>query len=104
MEHTLRVRLLDRELTLRVSPEDEALVAEAAALADARLRAFREAFPAQPEMTAALIVVLEMAQELLAARQERMHYDLRLSDALVALDLELAAALVRETPRAEEQP
>lgn len=104
MERSLRVRLLDREMTLRVAASDEALVAEAAALADARLRAFREAFPAQPELTAALIVVLEMAQELLAARDERARYDLRLSDALVALDLELAAALVREPGSEEEQP
>lgn len=104
MDRALRVRLLDRELTLRVSPDDEALVAEAAALADARLRAFRASFPAQPELTAALIVVLEMAQELLAARDERARYDLRLSDALVALDLELAASLVREAAPGEEQP
>lgn len=104
MERPLRVRLLERELTLRVSPEDEALVTEAAALADERLKAFRKAFPAQPELTAALIVVLEMAQELLAAKQDRTLYDLRLSDAVVALDLELAAALAREAASGEEQP
>ena len=96
MDRALRVRLLDRELPLRVAPEDEALVAEAAALADARLRAFRETFPGQPELTAALIVVLEMAQELLAARGEHARTAHQFSDALVALDLELAAALARE--------
>ena len=104
MDQSLRVRLLGRDLTLRVAPEDEALVSEAAALADARLQAFRQAFPTQPELTAALIVTLEMAQELLAAKGERARYDMRLSDALVALDLELAAALARDTATGEEQP
>ncbi len=103
MDQSLRVRLLGRELTLRVAGEDEALVREAAALAEARLQAFRQAFPTQPELTAALIVTLEMAQELVAAKEERTRYDMRLSDALVSLDLELAAALARDA-LAEEQP
>ncbi len=102
MDRTLRVTLLGRALPLRVSDADEGLVAQAAALAEARLQAFRAAFPAQPEMTAPLVVVLEMAQELLAAREETRRYQQLLADALVALDLELAAALARDEQ--EEQP
>lgn len=98
MERPLRIRLLERELTLRVAPENEALITEAARLADERLRTFRQAHPTQPEMTAALLAVLELAQELLAARDQREAHDRRLSDALLALDLELAAALVRDAP------
>ncbi len=104
MERPLRIRLLDRDLTVRVKPEDEALILAAAALANERLTAFRTEHPAQPELTATLVVVMELAQELLAAREQRSEYDIRLSDALVGLDLELAAALIRDALPPEEQP
>ncbi len=101
MDRPLRISLLERDLTLRVRPEDEALITAAAALADERLQAFRQAHPSQPELTAALLAVLELAQELLAARKGRDDHDSRLSDALMALDLELAAALARDTNASE---
>ena len=95
----LRVRLLGHEFTIRVRPGDEARTKESIAYVDAKLMAFRSAHPQQNETTAALLVALSLGDELLDARRATDRTDdaqAHLTDAILGLDLHLAAAL---TPR-----
>lgn len=95
----LRVRLLGHEFTIRVRPGDEARTRESVAYVDGKLMAFRQAHPQQNETTAALMVALALGDELLDARdaaESATDAQLHLTDAILGLDLHLAAAL---TPR-----
>ncbi len=74
MEKTIRVDVMGREYPLRIAASDEAVTREMAAYVDARMRAFRAAFPKQPEVTTAVVTALALVEELFAARdaQARM--------------------------------
>ncbi len=63
MEKPIRVRILGREFALRVAEEHEQTTREIAALVDERMQAFKDAHPEQPEMTAAIITALALAEE-----------------------------------------
>jgi cell division protein ZapA len=67
---SVRVRVLDREYPLRVSPEDEEYTQRVAAFVDERLRKIRRGIPAQPDLTHAVVGALQLAEELFAARAE----------------------------------
>jgi cell division protein ZapA len=67
---SVRVRVLDREYPLRVSPEDEEYTQRVASFVDERLRKIRRGIPAQPDLTHAVIGALQLAEELFAARAE----------------------------------
>lgn len=71
MEKPLRVSILGREFTLRVSDEDEELMRDVAAYVDGKMQAFRQAHPNQPEITNALMTSLAIAEELYAAWEEQ---------------------------------
>ena len=66
----IRVRILDRDYPLRVAPGDEDYTVHLAQRVDERMRRFRQALPSQPDLTHAVLVALEMAEELYAARAE----------------------------------
>lgn len=67
---SVRVKILDRDYPLRVAPGDEDYTIHLAARVDERLRRLRQQLPAQPDMTHAVLVALELAEELYAARAE----------------------------------
>ncbi len=67
---SVRVRILDRDYPLRVAPGDEDYTVHLAARVDERLRRLRQQLPAQPDLTHAVLVALELAEELYAARAE----------------------------------
>lgn len=69
MEKPIRVRVLNRDFTLRVRSEDEAATRELAGYVDAKMKAFKEAHPEQPDLTAAIVTALALAEELQAARE-----------------------------------
>jgi cell division protein ZapA len=71
MEKTIRVQVMGREYPLRVGEADEALTREMAAYVDAKMKAFRAAFPKQPEVTTAVVTALALAEELFSAREAR---------------------------------
>ena len=99
----LRVRLLGHEFTIRVRPGDEARTRESVAYVDGKLMAFRQAHPQQNETTAALMVALALGDELLDARdaaESATDAQLHLTDAILGLDLHLAAALTPRRPAA----
>lgn len=68
-EQTVRVHILGREYTLRAPAASASITRSLAAELDERMRAFREAHPTQPEITAAVITALELAEELRLLRQ-----------------------------------
>ena len=67
---SIRVRILDREYPLRVSSGDEAYTVHLAQLVDERVRRLRQALPAQPDLTHAVLACLELTEELFTARAE----------------------------------
>jgi cell division protein ZapA len=80
---SIRVRILDREYSLRVkSNEDARHTREIAAYVDRRLKSFRTDHPDRPEITGAVITALALTEELFEARRklESMEKD-RESDA-----------------------
>ena len=90
---SVRVRILDRDYPLRVAPGDEDYTVHLAARVDERLRKLRHQLPAQPDMTHAVLVALELAEELYAARAETDRLRARLEIEASALADRLEAAL-----------
>ena len=102
MEKSIRVRVLSRDFALRVREEDENATRAFADHVDAKMRAFKEAHPEQPELTVAIVTALALAEELHAARdaQEQLEYiDNRLGEELTGLEQRLAHALASEEKR-----
>ena len=87
---SIRVRILDRDYPLRVAPGDEVYTRKLAALVDERLRRLRQHLVGQPDLTAAVVGALELAEELFAARAEtdRLRAALELETAALAAHLE----------------
>ena len=101
MEKPIRVRVMSREFTLRVRPEDEGATREFADYVDAKMRSFKEAHPEQSELTAAIITALALAEELYAARDAQdqlQRFDRRFGEELTALEERLADALPPSAP------
>lgn len=67
---SIRVRILDREYPLRVSPGDEAYTVHLAQMVDERIRRLRQALPSQPDITHAVLACLELTEELFTARAD----------------------------------
>ena len=68
MKKPIHVHILGREYTLRVEQEAESDMRTLAATLDERMRAFRKTHPTQPEVTAAVITALALAEELHSLR------------------------------------
>lgn len=96
MSETIRVRILSREFSLVVEPDDEQLMREVAEFVDQRTQAFRKAHPEQPEVTAALITAVAIAEELFIERGRRerrdKHLDAELNDLAERLSEAVEAA------------
>ncbi len=90
---SVRVRILDREYPLRVAPGDEDYTVHLAARVDERLRRLRQQLPSQPDMTHAVLVALELAEELYAARAETDRLRARLEIEAASLSDRIDAAL-----------
>ncbi len=96
MEKTIRVRVMGREYPLRVNEADEAVTRQIAAYVDAKMHAFKEAFPKQPEVTTAVVAALALAEELFAAREARARLEAATEREAGLLDAVLADALGEE--------
>ena len=90
---SVRVRILDRDYPLRVAPGDEDYTVHLAQRVDERLRRLRSQLPSQPDMTHAVLVSLELAEELYAARAETDRLRARLEIEASALADRLEEAL-----------
>ena len=90
---SVRVRILDRDYPLRVAPGDEAYTVHLAARVDERLRRLQRQLPTQPDLTHAVLVALELAEELYAAKAETDRLRARLEIEAAALADRLETAL-----------
>ena len=90
---SVRVRILDRDYPLRVAPGDEDYTVHLAQRVDERLRRLRSQLPSQPDMTHAVLVALELAEELYAARAETDRLRARVEIEVGALSSRLDQAL-----------
>ncbi len=71
----IRIRVLDREYTLRVREGDEEATRAMADYVDAKMRTFRTEHPEQSEFTSTIITALALAEEVFTIREE--HDDLQ---------------------------
>ncbi len=68
-QESITVRILDREYPLLVDSSDVATIRSFAEDVSQRMRAFKEQFPDQPDLVAAVFISMELAEELLGARE-----------------------------------
>ena len=102
---SIRVRILDRDYPLRVSPGDEDYTVHLAQRVDERLRRLRAQLPSQPDLTHAVLTALELAEELYAARAEtdRLRARVEIEAGALAERLDQALAGVgAEAPAADD--
>ncbi len=93
MEKSIRVRILSREYPLIVREEDEALAHEMAAHVETKMRAFKKSHPEQPDLVAAVVAALALAEELYSTWEQGERALRNLDSELGALDRRLAEAL-----------
>ena len=93
MPHSIRVRILNRDFSLVVEPEDEQLMREVAAYVDRRIQEFLRTHPEQPEVTAALITAMAIGEELFIDRARRKRLEQHLDAELGGLADKLSRAV-----------
>lgn len=93
MQKPIRVHILNREYTLRVAESDVNLTREIAAELDERMQAFRKDHPTQPEITAAVITALALAQDLHSTREQLEELQSDLEEESTTLVQQLDAVL-----------
>ena len=93
MAHNVRVRILNRDFSLLIRRQDETLTRELAEFVDSRMREFRRAHPDQPELTAAIITALAIAEELFTEREEHDRFKQMVNEELGGLTEALSEAL-----------
>ena len=93
MAHSIRVRVLNRDFSLLIRRQDETLTRELAEFVDSKMREFRRAHPEQPELTAAIITALAIAEELFTEREDHDRFKQAMSDELGGLSEALSEAL-----------
>ena len=89
----IKVRLLGKDYTLRVSKDDELATLEMAEYLDSKLRAFKSAHPEQSDLTAALITGLAITEELFVERSSQLDPGDHVNGVLKDLEKKLSKAL-----------
>ncbi len=93
MQKSINVRILDRDYPLLVQAEDEVMMRNLASLVDERMRTFKTIHPNQPDLVAAVVTALGIAEELVATRETSNVVLSALDREVALLDRELANAL-----------
>ena len=93
MQRKIQVRIHGRDYPLLVNPEDEVAMRNVAGLVDERMHAFKKAHREEPDLVAAVVTALGLAEELLAARETSNVVLSTLDQEVALLDRELASAL-----------
>jgi cell division protein ZapA len=96
MEKSIRVQVLGRAYSLIVQEDDETLAREIAAYVDSKMQAFRREHPEQPEVTAAVVTALAVAEELYTAWEEQDRLREEVDSELNALAKRLGESLTTE--------
>lgn len=70
MKHqSITVRILDRNYPLLVQSSDEEAIRNVAEMVNQRMETFKDQYPDQPDLIAAVFTALELAEELLGAKE-----------------------------------
>lgn len=93
MANSIRIRILNREFSLVVERQDEARTHELASYVDSKIREFRRSHPEQPEVTAAIIAAMAIAEELFTERDQRAELQAHLGSELGEMAKTLSEAL-----------
>ncbi|GMQ82502.1 MAG: hypothetical protein BMS9Abin05_1956 [Rhodothermia bacterium] len=93
-QNPVRIRLLGKEYTLRVSEGKEKATEEMAEYLDEKLQAFKSAHPEQSDLTAAVITALAITEELFIENNSNRDPGEELNAQLDELEKTLSAALV----------
>ena len=93
MSNPVAVRILDREYLIACTPEERAGLVAAAAYLDGKLRELRESHRSGTLDRIAVLAGLNIAHELLEARQTRSTTDSNLAQHLQVLKMKLDAGL-----------
>lgn len=96
MMKSIRVRIAGREYPLRVQAEDEQAMVRLAQMVDERIEDFKQKHQGHPDVVAAVVVALGLAEELSAARDTSSVLLSALDQEVAILDRELASALESE--------
>ena len=94
---SIRVRILNRDFSLRVDEQDEELTRDLARYVNSKMQEFMREHPDQPEITASIIAAMAIAEELFTEREQREQLESALDDEFEELSsrLEEAGAKVR---------
>ena len=93
MSNPVAVRILDREYLIACTPDERAGLVAAAAYLDGKLRELRESHRGGTLDRIAVLAGLNIAHELLEARQTRSTTDSNLAQHLQVLKMKLDAGL-----------
>ncbi len=93
MANSIRIRILNRDFSLVVEKRDEQRTRELASYVDTKIREFRRSHPEQPEVTAAIIAAMAVAEELFTERDQRAELETHLSGELSEMAERLSEAL-----------
>ena len=90
----IKVRLLGKDYTLRVSKDDELATLEMAEYLNEKLKAFKQSHPEQSDLTAAVITGLAITEELFVERSSALDPGEHVNGVLTDLEKKLSKALL----------
>jgi len=90
----IKIRLLGKDYTLRVSEDDELATLEMAEYLNAKLKAFKASHPEQSDLTAAVITGLAITEELFVERSSALDPGEHVNGVLTDLEKKLSKALL----------
>ncbi len=93
MQKSIRVQILGKDYPLRVHEEDEEVMREVAHTVDSRMQAFKLKHPEQPDLVAAVIAALALAEEVISTRQTSSIVFQAMDREMQLMDRELVDAL-----------
>ena len=97
-QESITVRILDREYPLLVNSDDIATINSVAENVNHRMKTFKEQYPEQPDLVAAVFIALELAEELISARETSSVLLTAIDREADYLDRELSQALKDRDP------
>lgn len=93
MPQSIRVRILNRDYSLEITRGNEQRVREIVRYVDTKIRKFQRDHPDQPDITAPVIVALDIAEKLYAEREQQTETETGLEKDIGRLIASLDAVL-----------
>lgn len=100
----LKLNILGRDYPLRVEEKDEAHIAQIGRELDERMKLFRAHYPSEPEITGAMMLAIQLADELALLRRDLARKEEALNGTLHDLVVYVEEFARPELPKAEPLP